>query len=166
MFAVALTWEHTYKQSVERREGFPSWSWCGWRGVVDKGDLGKRDLDASSMLCVKIWFERTADRQLYGQDEIPHDEVHNMTYMFEPALTLNAYIIPIGCYADSALMECNSFRGDNSYHDYLEHDIPGSQDQIYYSIESRPREMSTDTIHQKAFLDQLKSKTFFASVWQ
>jgi len=34
-FALGLCWQH--KTEVQRREGFPSWSWTGWKGVVTWG---------------------------------------------------------------------------------------------------------------------------------
>jgi hypothetical protein len=36
-FALGLCWNHNTE--VQRREGFPSWSWTGWKGVVTWGDL-------------------------------------------------------------------------------------------------------------------------------
>ena len=92
-FARSLYW--FLKEPSHRREGFPTWSWAGWKGKISDSfhapgwSLGLQRSDESCD--IKVWLGRTDGT--YGRltDSIA-EEAYHLTTGFAPVFRMEAWI--------------------------------------------------------------------------
>ncbi|KAF4637187.1 hypothetical protein G7Y89_g893 [Cudoniella acicularis] len=92
-FDDALSWRYVFQKASQRREGFPSWSWLGWRASERLGDMNFAFDHHRHVKTISViqWNQVTAEGEVrvIGQPPTPSLELPELKDLPTPRAALN-----------------------------------------------------------------------------